>query len=212
MRAKSVPKDVFVCPKRECVPQKKAIGPTPLGCICDKDLFVLFLVFTIECEGKIRTKGGFWAPKQKIVPQKKATKPMPLCSFFFWSSPRMWRQNPHQRRLLCPMQECASKAKIVPQMKATGPTPLRCICDKDLFFGLHPRLYVLAHSKFSMPPSSPAHYSGAGSASMNRSEIGLKIVFQEDHTITSLSTVCFGLGEDLFCLEITSFQKLLAKW
>ena len=70
-----------------------------------------------------------------------------------------------------------------------------------------------APPKFSMPPSSPAHYSGAGFASMNRSEIRLKIVFLEDQSITSISTVCLGLDKDLFlfCLEITAFPKLFAK-
>ena len=47
-------------------------GPTPLGCICDQDLFVLFLVFTPKCEGKIRTKGGFCAPKRECVPKQKS--------------------------------------------------------------------------------------------------------------------------------------------
>ena len=162
-----------VTPKRELwppkrvriVPQKKATGPTPLGCICDQDLFVLFLVFTPKCEVKIRTKEGF----------------------------------------------CAPKAKIVPKKKATGPTPRRCICDKDLFFGLHPRIYFFAQPKFSMLPSSPAHYSGARSTSMNRSEIRLKIVFLEDQNITSISTVCLGLGEDLFLFlwKLPHFQSCL---
>ena len=43
-------------------------GPTPLGCICDKELFVWVLVFTPECEGKIRTEGGFCDPKRECVP------------------------------------------------------------------------------------------------------------------------------------------------
>ena len=66
------PKRELCPPKRaRIVPQKKATGPTPLGCICDQDLFVLFLVFTHKCEGKIRTKGGC-APKQEWVPKQKS--------------------------------------------------------------------------------------------------------------------------------------------
>ena len=63
-----------------------------------------------------------------------------------------------------------------------------------------------------MPPPQ-AHYSGAGPAFMNRSEIGLKTIYYEDQKITSLSTVYLGLGKDLFlfCLEITAFPNLFAK-
>ena len=56
------------------VPQKKATGPTPLGCICDQNLFVLFLVVTPEREGKIQTKGGFCAPKRESVPPKESNR------------------------------------------------------------------------------------------------------------------------------------------
>ena len=50
---------------------KKATGPTPLDCICDKDVFVLFLVFTPKYEGKIRIKGSFCAPKREFAPKPK---------------------------------------------------------------------------------------------------------------------------------------------
>ena len=82
-----------------------------------------------------------------------------------------------------------TQAKIVPQKKTAGPMPLGYIFKEDFY-----------------APSSPEHYSGAGSASLNRSEVRLKIVFfLKDHNITSISTVCLGLGKDLFlfCLEIT---------
>ena len=148
-----------VIPKQvRIAPQKKATGPTPLGYTCDKDVFVLFLVFTPKCEGKIRIKGGFCAPKRdcvlqaKIVPQTKATGPMPLgCIFeedlcsFFWSSPPEY-----QGKIRVEGGFCAPKAKIVPQKKATEPTPLTCICD-GLFFGLHPRIYFLPHQNFLCP-------------------------------------------------------------
>ena len=153
-------------PQAKIVPQKKTTEPMPLGCIFEEG-FCSFFVFFLECESKIRVKGGFYAPKAKIVPKKKATEP----------------------------------------------TPLRCICDKDLFFWSSSPNIFFALTKFSMPPF-PAHYSDVGSASMNRSEIGLKIVFLEDHNITSISTVCLGMGEEdlfLFCLEITAFPKLFAE-
>ena len=77
------PKRELWPPKRARIvsPQKKATGPTPLGCICDQDLFALFLVFTLECEGKIRTKGGFCVPQRECVPPKKATGQTPLGAF-----------------------------------------------------------------------------------------------------------------------------------
>ena len=76
------------------VPQKKAIGPTSLGCICDKDLFVLVLVFTPECDAKIRTKKGFCAPKRELCPKRKQLDRyhwgafvIKSFLFWFWSSP-----------------------------------------------------------------------------------------------------------------------------
>ena len=66
-------------------------------------------------------------------------------------------------------------------------------------------------TKIFYAPLLPAHYSGAGSASMNRSKIRLKIVFLEDHNITPISTVCLGLGEDLFLFvwKLPHFQSCL---
>ena len=191
-----------MCPLKRAriVPQKKATGPTSLSHICDKDFFVLFSVFNPECEGKIRTKGGFCAPKRecflqaKIVTQKKATGPMPLGCIskktfvlIFWSSPEMWGQNPYQRRILCPPK----KQQDQRHWDAYAITTFFLVFIPGIFF---------APSKFSMPSSFPAPYCGTGSASVNRCEIRLKIIFLEDHNITSLSTICLGLGEDLFCL------------
>ena len=146
-------------------------------------------------------------PQAKIVLQKKATGPMPLrcifkediCSFFVFS-PYVRAKSVSKEVFMPPKQKSCPKRKQ--QDRRHGDA----FCDKDLFFGLHLRIYFL-------PLSSPAHYSGAGSSSMNRSEIRLKIVFLKDHNITSISTVCLGLGEDLFlfCLEITAFPKLFSK-
>ena len=173
----SVPKEVLVPPSENVSPQKKATGPTPFGCICDKDLFVLFLISTPKYEGKIRTKGGFCAPKRECVPKQKSCpkrKQQDRCHWgaiskktfvlFFGLSPKC------EGKICVKGGFCAPKAKIVPEKKATGPTPRTCICDKYLFFGLHPRIYFFAPPKFSMPLSSPAHYSGSGSASMNRNK------------------------------------------
>ena len=195
-----------------CPHKKKATGPTPLGCICNQDLFVLFLVFTPKREGKICTKGGFCVPKRECVPKQKLCpkrKQQDRCHWgafskktfvlFFWSFPRMWGQNPRQRRFFVP-----PKRKSCLTRKQHDRRHGDVFAIKTFFWS----------PKFSMPPSSPAHYSGARSASMNRSEIRLKIVFLEDHNITSISTVCLGFGEDLFLfrLEITSFPKLFAIW
>ena len=109
----SPPKQEMCFPPSEDCDPKKSTGPTPLRCICDKDL--VFLVFTPKCEGKIRTKGSFCAPKRK----------------------------------------CASQAKTVPLKKATESTPLGCICEKDLFFSLHPRILgIKCQSKEAFVPSS----------------------------------------------------------
>ena len=177
-----------MCPQARMCSPKESNRTDTVGVLCDKDLFLLFLVSTPECEGEIRTKGGFCAhkrecvPQAKIVPQKKTTGPMPLrcifkedfCSFF--GLPPNVRAKSASKKAFVPHARMRPKAKIVLQKKVTGPTPLRCICDKDLFC-LHSQIYFFAPPKFSMPPSFPAHYSGAGSASMNRSEIRLKIVF-----------------------------------
>ena len=59
--------------------------------------------------------------------------------FFFFDLPPKCESNIRIKGGFCaPKQECAPKAKIVPPKKATELTPLRCICDKDLLFGLHP--------------------------------------------------------------------------
>ena len=71
--------------------------------------------------------------------------------------------------------------------------------------------YIFGPTKIFYVPLLLSTRAGAGSASMNKSEIRLKIVFLEDHNTTSISTVCLGLGEDLFRLEITAFPKLFAK-
>ena len=45
---------------------------------------------------------------------------------------------------------------------------------------------------------------------MNKSEIRLKIVFLEDHNITSILTVCLGVGEHLFFVwKLLHFQSCL---
>ena len=141
-------------------PKRKATGPTPLGCICDQDVFVLFLVFTPKCEGKIRTKGGFCAPKRENVSSSKNRAPKEsnrtdatgvhfqrrLLFFFLFFSPKC------EGKIRVKGGFYAPKAKIVPEKKATGPTPRRCICDKDLFSGLPPRIYFLPHQNFLCPP------------------------------------------------------------
>ena len=155
-----------VTPKRELwppkrmriVPQKKATGPTPLGCICDQDLFVLFLVFTPKCEGKIRTKGGFCASKRECVPKQKSCpkrKQPDRCHWgafskknfvlFFGLSPEC------EGKIRVKGGFCASKAKIAPEKKATGPTPRKCIRDKDLFLVFIPECIFLPHQNFLCP-------------------------------------------------------------
>ena len=97
VRAKSVPKEVFVPPSESASPsknlaQKKATGTMPLGCIFKEDFCSFFSGLSPECEGKIRVKGGFCVTKTKIVPKKKAAGPTPRrCScdkdFFFGLHP-----------------------------------------------------------------------------------------------------------------------------
>ena len=149
-----------------------------------------------------------------IMPQKKATEPMPLGCIFKEDFVRLFGFFPEcEGKIHVKRGFYAPKAKIMLEKKATGPTPRRCICDKDLFFWSSSPSIFFCPTKIFYAPFSPAHYSGAGSASMNRSEVGLKIVFLEDHNVTSISTISLGLGEDLFlfCLEITTFPKLFAK-
>ena len=67
------PKQEMCFPPSENCDPKKSTGPTPLRCICNKDL--VFLVFTPKCEGKIRTKGSFCAPKRKCASQAKMCLP-----------------------------------------------------------------------------------------------------------------------------------------
>ena len=148
-----LPADHFraVTPKREMwppkrariVPQKKATGPTPLGCICDKDFFVLLLVFTPKFEGKIHTKEGFCFPKRECVPQKKATGLIPLrciCGkdlfvvLFSVFTPECESKIRTKGGFCAPQRECVPQAKIVPQKKAIEPMPLVCIFEEDFCF------------------------------------------------------------------------------
>ena len=133
------PKWELCTPKRaKIVRQRKATGPTPLGCICDQDLFVLFLVFTPKCEGKICTKGGFRAPKRECVPPKESNRTDTI-GVHLWSRPfyvvfslhpQMWGQKPYRKRFLCPQARMSPQAKIVPQKKTTRPMPLGCIFEE----------------------------------------------------------------------------------
>ena len=117
------------------------------------DLFVLFLVFTPECEDKIRTKEGFCAPKQKLCPKRKQQDRCHWGVFskktfvlFFGLPPE------YEGKIRVKGGFCAPKTKIVPQKKAAGPTPLRRICDKDLFLVSSPNTFFLPHQNFLCPP------------------------------------------------------------
>ena len=59
------------------MPQKKATGPTPLGCISDQDLLVLFSS-PPNVRAKSVPKEVFVPPSENVSPQKKATGPTPL--------------------------------------------------------------------------------------------------------------------------------------
>ena len=155
----------------------------------------------------------FLCPLARMCPPKKTQQDQTVgvhlwsrhFCFVFSLHPGMWGQNPYQRRFLCFQSENRARK----ESNKTDATEMHLRWRR--FFGLHPRIYFYAPPKFSMPPSSPANYSGAKSAPMNKSEIKLKIVFLEDHNITSISTVCLGLGEDLFlfCLKLPHFQSCL---
>ena len=102
------------------------------------------------------------------------------------------------------------KRKSCPKRKQQDRRHGDAFAMKTFFWSSSPNIF-LCPTKIFYAPSSPANYSGAKSASMNKSEIKLKIVFLEDHNITSISTVCLGLGEDLFlfCLKLPHFQSCL---
>ena len=123
---------------------------------------VLFLVFTPKCEGKIQTKKGFCAPKRERVPKQKPCpkrKQQDRCHrgafsrktfvLFFGLSPNVRAKSASKEVF------CAPKVKIMPD-KATGPTPRRCNCDKDLFFGLYPRIYFFCTTKIFYAPLFPS--------------------------------------------------------
>ena len=88
---------------------------------------------------------------------------------------------------------------------------------KTFFWSSSPNVFFCP-TKIFYALFSPAHYSGARSASMNRSEIRLKIVFLEDQNITSISTVCLGLGEDFFSFLFANYRiskavrQMLSYW
>ena len=166
-----------------------------------KDLFVLFLVFTPKCEGKIRTKGGFCAPKRECVPKQKSCPPKKQQVRCHWGALSKKTFVLFLVFTLNLRAKFASKEVFMPPKQKS--CPKRKQQDRrhrDAFviktcFLIFILEYIFCPTKiFYAPPSSPAHLSGAGSASMNRSEIRLKIVFLEDHNITSISIVCLGQG------------------
>ena len=70
------------CPSQtRAVPQKKATGPTPLGCFVDEDFF---FGLDLRILGIDLPKDAFVGPKKvcaaqaKILPKKKVTGPKPL--------------------------------------------------------------------------------------------------------------------------------------
>ena len=116
VRAKFVPKEVFVPPSANVSPKRKQQDQHHWRAFAIKTF--LFSVFTSKCEGKIRIKGGFCAPKRECVPKQKSCpkgKQQDRCHWgtfskntfvvFFLVSSRMSGQNPRQKRLLCPQSE-----------------------------------------------------------------------------------------------------------
>ena len=174
---------------------------------------MLFLISTPKYEGKSRTKGGFCAPKRECVPKQKSCpkrKQQDRCHWgafskktfvlFFGLSPKC------EGKICVKGGFCAPKAKIVPEKKAIGPTPRTCICDKYLFFGLHPRIYFFAPPKFSMPLSSQAHYSGTGSASMNRNQNKAEDCFFGKSQYHIYFNCLFRLGLRLFSFLFGNYR------
>ena len=92
----------FCAPQRECVPQvkivpeKKATGPIPLGCICEEDRFFFFWSSPSNVRAKSVPKKAFASPsenvptKQKLFPKKKKQDLRHWDAFaiktFFWFS------------------------------------------------------------------------------------------------------------------------------
>ena len=111
------PKRELCHPKRaRIVPQKKATGPTPLGCICDQDLFVLFQFFTQNVRAKFVPNVVFVPPSENVAPQKKATGPTPLgciCDQDLFALFQVFTQNVRAKSV--------PKGVLVPPSKNCGP-------------------------------------------------------------------------------------------
>ena len=216
---KILTKGGFCAPQRECVPPQKATGPTPLGCICDQDLFVLFLSSPPNVRAKFVPKEVFVPPSENVSPSKnRAPKESirteatgvhflrRLLFFFLVFPPNVRAKSASKEVFVLP------KRKSCPKRKQQDRRHGDAFVINTFFWSSFLNIFFCP-TKIFYAPLLPTHYSGAESASMNGSEIRLKIVFLEDLSITSVSTICLGLGEDLFlfCLEITAFPKLFAK-